>query len=281
MRVDRAAHRRDGSGLASAFAVLVAGGGVVAGDNGLVLAPPGSWETDDLICYLGQYEGADYVAVRNDGQDAVPLRPLLGRLKADPDGLRDRELATTAVAMAHWHASHLHCPRCGGPTVARSDGWERHCPACDRAVYPRTDPAVIVAITDPHDRLLLAHASAWSPRRYSHLAGYVEPGESLEQAAHREITEESGLRLAGLAYVGSQPWPFPASMMVGFRASVEDTSLRLDMDEITDARWVSRPELDRAIEAGEVIIAPRGSIARTMLEQWHGDGDRLTALQRD
>src|SRR5690606_4783097 len=98
--------------------------------------------------------------------------------------------------------------------------------------YPRTDPAVIVAITDADDRLLLAHASYWSPRRFSHLAGYVEPGETLEQAVHREVFEEAGLRLTGLAYAGSQPWPFPASVMVAFTATATSPALRLDQDEI-------------------------------------------------
>jgi NAD+ diphosphatase len=129
---------------------------------------------------------------------------------------------------------------------------------------------VIVAITDPEDRLLVAHASYWSARRYSHLAGYVEPGESLEQAARREVGEEAGLILAALSYVASQPWPFPASIMTGFKATVEDPTLRLDQDEITDAMWVSREDLPGLVSDGSVILPPAGSIARWMLDDWLG-----------
>jgi len=157
---------------------------------------------------------------------------------------------------------------CGDPTVPAKGGWVRRCERDDREHYPRTDPAVIVAITDPEDRLLLAHASYWSPRRYSHLAGYVEPGESLEQAAHREVAEESGLVLTSLTYVASQPWPFPASVMVAYRATVDDPALALDNDEITDAMWVSREELPSLVNDGTVILPPTGSVARSLLEDW-------------
>ena len=134
----------------------------------------------------------------------------------------------------------------------------RRCPVDEREHYPRTDPAVIVAITDPQDRLLIAHASYWSERRYSHLAGYVEPGESLEQAARREVGEEASLTLASLVYVASQPWPFPASIMVGFRATVEDPNFTLDDDEISDAMWVTRDELAGARRRRSRDSAARG-----------------------
>jgi NAD+ diphosphatase len=146
----------------------------------------------------------------------------------------------------------------------------RLCVRDEREHYPRTDPAVIVAITDPADRLLIAHASYWSPRRFSHLAGYVEPGESLEQAAHREVAEEAGLRVTDLAYVASQPWPFPASIMVGFTATVTDATLTLDDEEITEARFVTREELAALAADGTIILAPAGSIARRMIEDWYG-----------
>ncbi|MCR6712697.1 MAG: NAD(+) diphosphatase [Demequina sp.] len=200
------------------------------------------------------------------------LRDLLRAFaeRGDEGAARDRELASTAVAIATWHANHLRCSVCGAPTVPTRGGWVRRCDVDGREHYPRTDPAVIVAITDPFDRLLVAHASYWSERRYSHLAGYVEPGESLEQAARREVGEEAGLVLASLTYVASQPWPFPASIMVGFRATVEDSALRLDNDEITDARWVTREELPGLVRDGEVILPPGGSIARWMLDDWLG-----------
>lgn len=188
---------------------------------------------------------------------------------AQGDG--ERELASTAVAITMWHANHPRCAVCGDVTRVTSGGWVRHCDRDDKDHYPRTDPAVIVAITDPDDRLLLAHASYWSPRRFSHLAGYVEPGESLEQAVHREVMEEASIQVRDLAYVGSQPWPFPASVMVGFTARVDDPRVQVDGDEITEARFVSREEMAALVAEGTIVIAPHGSIARRMIEDWYGD----------
>ncbi|WP_144018904.1 NAD(+) diphosphatase [Demequina sp. NBRC 110056] len=288
MRVDRAAHRRPTVDLGAAVAVAVADGQVLADADGVVLLAPGTWPDESVICYLGLDGDQDVVAVSAGSLPEPPgsarpeaLRSLLGRLGADDRGHRDRELATTAVAMDHWHGAHGHCPRCGTATEPGPGGWHRRCPRCERDHYPRTDPAVIVAITDAEDRLLMAHASYWSARRFSHLAGYVEPGESLEQAVHREVAEESSLRLEDLEYVGSQPWPFPASMMVGYTAKAVDVDFALDLDEISEARWVRRDELEAAVTEGSMIIAPRGSIARRLLEDWHGDGDALTRLQGD
>jgi NAD+ diphosphatase len=127
-----------------------------------------------------------------------------------------------------------------------------------------------VAITDADDRMLLAHVSYHAPLRYSHLAGYVEPGESLEQAARREVFEESGITLAEVEYAGSQPWPFPASIMIGFRARAASTDFVVDGVEVTDAAWLTRPELARRVGAGEMILAPPGSIARYLIHSWYG-----------
>jgi len=240
--------------------------------------PPAS-----LRVYLGREAGRDLAALvpvdsafgtDHDGiggERMVGLRDLIGGLaQRGKDGARDRELAATAVAITTWHANHPHCAVCGDPTESRKGGWVRFCERDQKEHYPRTDPAVIVAITDPEDRILLAHASYWSSRRFSHLAGYVEPGESFEQAAHREVFEESQLVVTDLAYVASQPWPFPASIMVGFTASVEDPAFVLDQDEISDAMFVSRQELVALVADGTVILAPHGSIARRLLEDWYG-----------
>ncbi|MGC4175592.1 NAD(+) diphosphatase [Demequina sp.] len=279
--VDRAAERRD-LDMAHADAVVVRDGAVLAADGRLVELPPAERPEASLTLYLGRDGDRDLVAVvpadatfgvSDDGigsERLVGLRDLLRAFseRTDADAARDRELASTAVAIATWHANHPRCSLCGAVTEPVHGGWVRRCDADSREHYPRTDPAVIVAITDPDDRLLIAHASYWSARRYSHLAGYVEPGESLEQAARREVGEEAGLSLASLAYVASQPWPFPASVMVGFKAMVEDTELRLDQDEITDARWVTREELPALVAEGNVILPPGGSIARWMLDDW-------------
>jgi NAD+ diphosphatase len=289
MAVDRAAHRRAQDHATSAHAVVIRDGAVLAANSEVVLIAPGQWEPLALVAYLGNDGERDFVAVTatDDLETSehqarfVPVRDFIGALDGGTRAARDRELALTAVALAHWHAAHGRCARCGTQTVVASAGWERRCELCARDHYPRTDPAVIVAITDAHDRLLLAHASYWSARRYSHLAGYVEPGESFEQAVHREVGEEAGLTLVDLEYVGSQPWPFPASVMVGFRAHATSTQLRLDDDEISDAMWVTRGELEQKVREGSVVLAPQGSIARTMLDAWHGDGEALTRMQGD
>lgn len=271
--VDRAAERRE-LDMAGADAVIVRNGTLLAADGRLVEVSPSERPDAALTVYLGRDGERDLVAIvpADDAYGAesmVGLRELLWKSASrGDDGARDRELASTAVAITTWHANHPRCSVCGEPTAPERGGWVRRCAVDDREHYPRTDPAVIVAITDPDDRLLIAHASYWSERRYSHLAGYVEPGESLEQAARREVGEEAGLTLGSLEYVGSQPWPFPASIMVGFRARVQDVELRLDDDEIADAYWVTREELAAAVDSGEVILPPVGSIARGMLDDW-------------
>ena len=282
LRIDRAAERRD-LDMAHATAVVVRDGAVLAAGGVVVELPPSARPDAALTVYLGREGDRDLVAVvpadeqfglADDGigsERMVGLRDLLHAFAVrGPSAARDRELAATAVAIATWHANHPHCALCGAPTVPIHGGWVRRCPVDEREHYPRTDPAVIVAITDPEDRLLIAHASYWSERRYSHLAGYVEPGESLEQAARREVGEEASLTLATLAYVASQPWPFPASVMVGFRATVEDANFTLDDDEISDAMWVTRDQLPVLVADGTVILPPAGSIARSMLDDWLG-----------
>jgi NAD+ diphosphatase len=183
---------------------------------------------------------------------------------------RDAGLGVTAVALAAWHRSHRCCPRCGTPTEVAHAGWVRHCPADGTDQYPRTDPAVIMAVVDADDRLLLGHAAHWPERRFSTLAGYVEPGESLEQAVRREVDEEVGVTVGEVAYRGSQPWPFPASLMLAFRAQATSTDLRPDGVEVTEARWFTRAELADAAAAGEVLLPMRASIARALIEEWAG-----------
>jgi len=207
-------------------------------------------------------------ALEPDPDAWVSLRALATTLSD-----RDAGLFTEALGMANWHQSHTHCPRCGAPTTVESAGWSRLCPVDGSQVFPRTDPAVIVLITDADDRILLGSNALWEGNRYSLLAGFVEPGESLEAAVIREMFEESGLRVTDPVYLGSQPWPFPASIMFGFTVRLADdqppTGLLPDGEEILDLRWFSRDEL-RA--SGESIILPgRSSIARAIIEQWLGE----------
>jgi NAD+ diphosphatase len=182
----------------------------------------------------------------------------------------DTALFVEASAIANWHATHTHCPRCGTATLVESGGWVRRCPQDDSEHYPRTDPAIIVTVVGPDGRLLLGGGGPADAKNYSTLAGFVEPGESLEQAVIREIREEVGVRITGCQYLGSQSWPFPASLMLGFSAVTEDTEATPDGVEVTRARWFSRDELRNAVLAGEITISSRLSIARSLIEHWYG-----------
>ncbi|HEU5332580.1 MAG TPA: NAD(+) diphosphatase [Actinocrinis sp.] len=213
---------------------------------------------------------------------AVPAETLPGRFDGDarPASLRevglllsdrDAGLLTHAVALEYWHRSHRFCSKCGNPTEVAAAGHIRRCAHCGTEHYPRTDPAVIMAVTDPQERLLLGRGSSWDTRRFSVLAGFVEPGESLEQAVSREVAEEAGLTVTSVTYLGSQPWPFPCSLMLGFTATVDDPErVRADGDEVQEVRWFSREELAAALAAGEIVLSGRISIARSLIERWYG-----------
>ena len=184
----------------------------------------------------------------------------------------DSGIVVEALAMANWHQAHLFSPVTGAPTEMDQAGWTRVDQSTGRDLFPRTDAAVIALVTDQHDRIVLGSNALWEARRYSLLAGFVEPGESLEAAVIREVFEESGLVVTNPVYVGSQPWPFPASLMVGFRADIDETSLaniRPDGTEIIDLRWFSREELLASLD--DVLLPGRPSIARAMIENWLGD----------
>lgn len=185
---------------------------------------------------------------------------------------RDAGLFTHAVALANWHATHTHCPRCGSPTVTVAAGHAQRCPVDGSEHFPRIDPAVIMLVTDPDDRCLLARNRRWPERRVSILAGFVEPGESAEQAVAREVGEETGITVARVRYAGSQPWPMPQSLMLGFRASASgDLELRVDDDEIAEAHWFSRDELRSALASREILLPPPVSIAHRLIESWYGE----------
>jgi NAD+ diphosphatase len=186
-------------------------------------------------------------------------------------GDRDAGLLTHAVAVANWHDTHTHCPVDGTPTVAGPGGHFTVCPKDGTEHFPRTDPAVIMLVTDPDDRCLLARNVAWPGRRVSILAGFVDPGESAEQAVIREVAEETQIKVTNVRYVGSQPWPMPRSLMLGFRADAPaGQAIVVDREEIAEACWFSRDELVAAIKAREIALPPPVSIARQIIEQWYG-----------
>ncbi len=190
-------------------------------------------------------------------------------------GDRDAGLFTHAAALANWHATHGHCPRCGASTRLASAGHTRVCPQDGSEHFPRVDPAVIMLVLDSAGRCVLARNQKWPDKRVSILAGFVEPGESVEQAVAREVREEVGISVGDFHYLGSQPWPMPQSLMLGFSArAIEDGQgqqpIRVDHDEIAEARWYSREDLQAAIGAGEILLPPPVSIAHRIIEAWYG-----------
>lgn len=248
------------------FVVGVSGGEIAMAGEGLRNCTDIAFDPT-RAALLGVANGVHYVALMLD--DAVPdsrsLREV-GHLLGDDDAA----VATTAVALHQWHRNHTHCSRCGAETVNAVAGWERHCVVDASAHYPRTDPAVIIAIVDAEDRLLLARQKVWGAKRYSIVAGYVEPGETAEQAVHREVLEEVGLHVHSLSYLGSQPWPFPASLMLCYSARATSSDIRVDDVEIEDALWVTRDELASKKLSGDLLLPSKVSIARRAIEHWHG-----------
>jgi len=181
------------------------------------------------------------------------------------------ELAVRAVALVQYHTSHPYCSQCGHLTSMGDLGRTRLCGSCGTVHFPRTDPAVIVAITDEDDCLLLGHHEGWERSRYSVFAGFVEAGESLEQALCREVMEEVDVNVSDIRYQGSQPWPMPRSLMLGFTATAFREDPCPDGEEITSARWFSREELRAAIENGEVVLPVSASIAYRLITAWYGE----------
>jgi NAD+ diphosphatase len=189
-------------------------------------------------------------------------------------------LLTSAVALEQWHSRHQHCPRCGAETFETLAGWTRTCRNDGSDHFPRTDPAVIMLVLDDEDRCLLGRGPEWGNRRFSTLAGFVEPGESLESAVAREVFEEVGVSITDIRYVASQPWPFPSSLMLGFTARLAgDPALRLDPKEMAEAHWFTRDEVRRAAlwtdghEPADGTarlggISPRLSISRYLIDGW-------------
>ncbi len=264
--------------------VLLEAAPVADATPALRLLPMDAAAGHDLTIYLGRTlddepglpAGAALVAVVLDDESASALEPDVAswgspRTLGHRFGERDAGLAIEALGMANWHATHRFSPRTGNTTEVAKAGWVRIDSGDGSELYPRTDAAIIVGVTDADDRLVLGSNALWESNRFSLLAGFVEPGESLEAAVIREVHEESGLRVIDPVYVGSQPWPFPASLMLGFRATLDPAhaeDLRPDGTEIIDLRWFTRDEL--ASELGSILLPGRTSIARVIIEDWYG-----------
>nr|WP_203596078.1 NAD(+) diphosphatase [Actinomadura bangladeshensis] len=237
----------------------------------LLLVPPDRAPDGERWLLGADDDGTVYFGVSGElpaieGTEPAGLRRV-GALLGD----RDSGLLTHAVALEHWHGTNRYCPRCGAETRVSSAGHVRVCPRDGSQHFPRVDPAVIMLVTDEADRVLLARGPQWPADRRSILAGFVEPGESLEQAVAREVKEEVGLAVRDVHYLGSQPWPLPQSLMLGFTARADgDVPLNPDPEEILDAGWYSRDALRTAIESGEIVAPGPLSIAAQLIMRWYG-----------
>ena len=235
---------------------------------------------DGLRILLGERDGVVHFAVIVDPDEApgerdewVVLRAVVQSLAEET--VADGPLVLHAIGLAEWLWATRHCPRCGGPLEPRMAGHLLHCTSCGRDQFPRSDPAVIMVVTDgepgtPDERALLGRSPAWPQGRYSTLAGFVEPGETMEDAVRREVEEETGVRVGEVSYFGSQPWPLPASLMVGFTARAVETAIDVDGSEIEDARWFTRQEMRSEAEAGTLVLPGGVSISRSLIESWYG-----------
>ena len=256
--------------------LVVDGGRVLVDESGpapaLVLVPAADAPPGDRL-YLGRDDDGAVFAV------AGPLTPRLGLRASDLRTLgallgdRDAGLLVHAIGLVNWHLAHPRCARCGAATEVVRGGAVRRCPDDGSEHFPRTDPAVIVLVTDGADRCVLGRQPVWPPGRYSTLAGFVEPGESAEQALVREVREESGLLVRDLRYVASQPWPFPSSLMLGFRARCDGDAVPVAADgELEDARWFSRDDLRGASTWGMpgsgLQLPSPVSIASLLIARW-------------
>jgi NAD+ diphosphatase len=247
-----------------ARAVLMSERGIWLDGARLLLLPP----SDDAV-FLGIVGESPLFADDVSGAEPAEGRPAGLREAATELPAEEAALAAYAGSLLAWHRRHRFCANCGAPTEARDAGHERHCAACDAHHFPRTDPVVIVRVTDAEGRLLLGRQARWPEGRFSLLAGYVEPGETLEEAVRREVLEEAGIQLDAVSYIASQPWPFPSSLMLGFSAQADGGDPAPADGELAEVRWFERAEVERGARGkGPLALAPTYSIARRLIDAW-------------
>ena len=256
--IDRADHiRTDDAALAELMnwraRVLVMDGLLPGVDDtgGLVWGSLADVAPDAELVFLGLMDGkAHFAPIPPAGADgpayAMPSAWQIMQLLSPPD----LAIYGGARSLVDWHARHRFCARCGAPTKLVKGGWQRHCDGCGADHFPRTDPVTIMLV-EYEDKLLLGRQPRFPPKMYSALAGFVEPGETIEEAVAREIHEEAGVRVRDVRYVASQPWPFPSQLMIGCTSVADDPELTIDTTELEDARWFTRAELEEARAAGE------------------------------
>jgi len=235
---------------------------------------------EGLRVLLGVRDGTTYFAMLLDPRTAPGAKEewlgLRGFVTAFERDSIDAPLAFHAMGIAEWHWRTRNCPYCGSRLTSRQSGHVLHCDSCGKEQFPRTDPAVIMIVAhgepgSEEERCLLGRGAIWPEGRYSTLAGFLEPGETLEDAVRREVLEEVGVEVGEVEWFGNQPWPFPGSLMLGFTARALTTEIQVDGSEIADARWFTRAEMKAESEAGTVVLPGRGvSISRSLVEHWYG-----------
>ena len=279
--IDRAAHRRsDDEWLGEASShdrsrmVIVSEGevAILRSDEGMQLALHPVEPTGDLS-FLGEAPDGTWYFASHVSRDDRPEADWAS-LREAGELFDDREagLAVTAIALDNWHRTTRQCGECGDRLRTTQAGWAKKCDVDGSDHFPRTDPAVIMLPRDRSDRALLGRHVDWPEGRFSTFAGFVEAGESAEAAVRRELQEESGIVVADgdddLIYLGSQPWPFPRSLMLGYHAWTDDPTIDLGADEIAEARWFTRESLQADIASGAVRLPPPISISRRLIERW-------------
>ena len=287
--VDRAAHRRADENwqerrLAdSTTRVLWVAKGAAAvaeveGTARLIFSSPVDIDSSVEVSFLGvDAEDRAYFSAHIADQNDAPVQADWKSLREVGRSLSDIDagLLVTAVALDNWRAATKRCAKCGGEVVSQNGGWSLRCLTDEVDHFPRTEPAVIVLVRDQDDRALLGRHINWPPGLVSTFAGFVEAGESAEAAVRRELTEETGVVIAdhpdAVQYLGSQPWPFPASLMLGYHAWAKETTIKVDETEIAEANWYSRDELRAACASGEIKLPSSISISRRLIERWYGE----------
>jgi NAD+ diphosphatase len=284
---DRVGERRgDAAWLERAWAdetarvLVVAGSRVRSADGTVPWVSSAEAAGEGTRVLLGERDGRVWFALvvdaergTADGEGWVGIRDLLPHL-AGP-GVEQAPIVFHAIGLAEWLLATRFCPRCGSPLEPRLAGHELECSACHHRQFPRTDPAVIMAITHgepgtPDEALLLGRQDVWPSGRYSTLAGFLEPGEALEDAVRREVAEETGVVVGEVTYFGNQPWPLPASLMLGFRGRAVSRDIRVDGVEMQDARWFTREVMREETAAGTLVLPGGVSISRSLVEDWYG-----------
>ena len=274
-RLDRAAHlRADSESLEvlwrAAKVISIVGDKFKTTESGLAYIDPISAQGERYFLGLDETGTPFFVTHQNSADINLDDFHSLRTIGAQ---LNDLEIgaAVHALALTQWHEAHKRCAKCGESTHPTFAGAVRECDKCGASHHPRTDPAIIVLVKDSQDRILLGRQKIWPAKRFSTFAGFVEPGESFESCVIREVAEECGGKVTEMSYLGSQPWPFPASIMIAYEAIISNPdSVKEDGEEIEEIIWLTREELKSKTSSGDLLLPPIISVARAMINSWYG-----------